>query len=1503
MRKLILFFLVLSFIVVLSALDETKTIIDEDFLALRAASLGGDDIIEHYYQQCLSNATLSRDDWESPGRDMGARGNNFFAPEYANKAMVGAIGELDIFLEESYDFLLNPFSIDYISIQNDIIPYLDTTDGNTDTSFVRGLSLGYILYDLAQMCDMLWYYDSGNPNHQQYLAAKLDSLAYYTTDTILDNFTNWCSWGHLNGATLPTTGWTNGKLRLLAGLGYAGCVLDGVPGVSLYNGETYADNADYYYNIAKGQLFEYLDPTTTNTFDDDDGVISGYMDVCYGDDSSLYKESFSYYSWNMEQLTGFFTAAKRVRGENFYDNEIVVNAVKENILLHGPDMEGITFGDCWKSIGTTSNISKISEKPMQFFYQNDNAPEVRNYSAWLFNAYRNIYNNNYPQFHHLLDSVLLSYNSNRDISQVISLPEAISSGSYSENSEYTIIRSEVSNTTEFHQTPTLYITHRNTYAPGHSDDDQTSFVMFYKGKDILIDPGYKDGAGWSNQFGEEWLDSPYAHNMPIIQPDLQNESDFLIEKGYWSGTQVGDGVLDNIPPYGDMMYYPETPSNPYYRNINPAYRRYSYKNSLTQSTKIEMNYSIPSGYQYDTNWNRYFLSYDVKQTRNFYQIDDLYFIIFDELDNNSQNNYSYRNQLHFVPYRRTSDDQTLTYDSEGVFSFNDTDIDQDLHLFGVLGSSEEFSTVIDPDLPVGWKFTNRLYRHRRTRSEVSSTSADVKFLTLLIPSESDSSAIEYVENYSNGYGVNYDFDPNDSFKTYAAVYSGDTFFRFYQDEMQFNTAADFFLIKTNEDCSSIEKLILNGDNSFEVHDLVGTRFPDILVYDSDYDSEEVIAEWTSTGELEITTVMSFSNPIPLPIPKPRFKILRNGVSPEKLISKTQYYSNDSTNPERGIINNNIASLAYDDDYFYVNYSYADLAGKNLLTTDLVIYQGTFDGITIQDTTQFGRGDIVLGDEITVPVDTEIVFKPGAHPQLKSDFELTVDGTLTALGEAENKISFDKYSSTNWQKIEIANGGNASFKHCNIYNGLYPLQNKGYVSVDSCFFYENTSGILLDTPSGYQIENTQIDRCGSFGVLLRNSHLISDKSYLKNNLIRYNTYGIWFYNASGNVSADTLYANEAAGIMCNRYSNPVVKQTSVSSTMNSPNDNPEIKLSDGSYPITDRTYNDIIFGAGYSIYNADTNPVAYNSRTNWWGTTDITDISNSFYPSSWSVTISPIASAPNVGYTPRSNTGLFWEGLEAEEMGDLVTAKAKYYECIDTDANDIEALWAANRLLNCSTSNSDYSQLRDFYLELSQSNENSKLSEMSSILSIYCNRKSSNYQNAITEYELHLEDDITFIDSVFTQLDIVYTYMEAESDGRSSGLRFLNPSNSIESLEQAQNREAMLWKLMREKTDSDGSVYSPEMFEYKLKANYPNPFNPTTNISFSLPAEAEIKLNIYNIKGQKVKTLTNSIYPQGNHNVMWNGRDDNGQPVGSGVYFYRLQVDGKTQATRKCLLLK
>ena len=85
--------------------------------------------------------------------------------------------------------------------------------------------------------------------------------------------------------------------------------------------------------------------------------------------------------------------------------------------------------------------------------------------------------------------------------------------------------------------------------------------------------------------------------------------------------------------------------------------------------------------------------------------------------------------------------------------------------------------------------------------------------------------------------------------------------------------------------------------------------------------------------------------------------------------------------------------------------------------------------------------------------------------------------------------------------------------------------------------------------------------------------------------------------------------------------------------------------------------------------------------------------------------------------------------------------------------------------------------------------------------------------------------------------------------------------------------------------------------------YPNPFNPSTSISFSISAKSKIELTIYNIKGQRVKSLLNNTLDSGVHSVVWNGDDDFGKLVSSGVYLYKLNVNGKAVAVKKCLLLK
>ena len=88
----------------------------------------------------------------------------------------------------------------------------------------------------------------------------------------------------------------------------------------------------------------------------------------------------------------------------------------------------------------------------------------------------------------------------------------------------------------------------------------------------------------------------------------------------------------------------------------------------------------------------------------------------------------------------------------------------------------------------------------------------------------------------------------------------------------------------------------------------------------------------------------------------------------------------------------------------------------------------------------------------------------------------------------------------------------------------------------------------------------------------------------------------------------------------------------------------------------------------------------------------------------------------------------------------------------------------------------------------------------------------------------------------------------------------------------------------------------------LFQNYPNPFNPETIIKFSLDSESLVIINIYNIRGQKVKSLVNDTKTSGNHQVIWNGSDESGLSVSSGIYFYRMQANYFT-TTKKMLLLK
>ncbi len=114
-------------------------------------------------------------------------------------------------------------------------------------------------------------------------------------------------------------------------------------------------------------------------------------------------------------------------------------------------------------------------------------------------------------------------------------------------------------------------------------------------------------------------------------------------------------------------------------------------------------------------------------------------------------------------------------------------------------------------------------------------------------------------------------------------------------------------------------------------------------------------------------------------------------------------------------------------------------------------------------------------------------------------------------------------------------------------------------------------------------------------------------------------------------------------------------------------------------------------------------------------------------------------------------------------------------------------------------------------------------------------------------------------------------------------------------------EAFFDQLLDEigETDVEKNIMLPDGF---YSFFYPNPFNPLTTIEFNLPEETVVSLNIYNIKGQKVRTLIDEHKPAGKHTAVWDGESNNSKPVSSGVYFYNLKA-GTYEKTEKMILLK
>jgi hypothetical protein len=174
-----------------------------------------------------------------------------------------------------------------------------------------------------------------------------------------------------------------------------------------------------------------------------------------------------------------------------------------------------------------------------------------------------------------------------------------------------------------------------------------------------------------------------------------------------------------------------------------------------------------------------------------------------------------------------------------------------------------------------------------------------------------------------------------------------------------------------------------------------------------------------------------------------------------------------------------------------------------------------------------------------------------------------------------------------------------------------------------------------------------------------------------------------------------------------------------------------------------------------------------------------------------------------------------------------------------------------------------------------------------------------YEEAISLYEEIINDPPNDIKQLLAELDGAYCYYKlVESGARNLPIECKRRPNNFKQYSAIKD-EIYDLILYGGSEEPDSTIPAIPV----LSANYPNPFNPTTTINFSVPTESKVNITVYNVKGQKVKTLVSDKLERGSHQVLWHGKDNNDNSVASGVYFYKLNVDGKQKGIKKMLLLK
>ena len=578
------------------------------------------------------------------------------------------------------------------------------------------------------------------------------------------------------------------------------------------------------------------------------------------------------------------------------------------------------------------------------------------------------------------------------------------------------------------------------------------------------------------------------------------------------------------------------------------------------------------------------------------------------------------------------------------------------------------------------------------------------------------------------------------------------------------------------------------------------------------------------------------------------------------------------------------------------------------TVTLTVKQGT----TVQFT--YGKnmtisGTLISEEDITIPTGSTLTVNSGAQIKFAAGKKLIVNGTLNATSATFTDIT----TGTTWGGIVFQSGSNGNLNGCNInhvlaYGAGAIAMNNASPQIQYCTIENNTSGStsgisLVSGANPYVHHNT---------IRNNSSHAVSIN----------NAYGKFQYNnIYGTANKYCLYAYDAAPIFS--YSSPT------------PYYEGKNLLRDGLYGIYATAGSNV--AAGYTAWaynnsihnNSSYNVIALSSSVvsavnNWWNTInpDVIEYKLSTDGTSTIYYYPFLDEAPSTSLMKLSDdiqnldsdfSNKLYQAIELRLSGKEEEALLIIKEILKNAPDSKEAVLALNEIGRFTNLNLQAS-VKDYIDVISKSEKyDNKLKAYSELLLGKIIAKQGDIYSAIevnngvktkhkgTEYELLAGIRNFFL--YYNNGEIKNAEMETEKLKSVFG----NDENII----------AVEWLLGIENDSyvSEGNEYQEDTEENEenipaeitLVGNYPNPFNPNTVIKYTLPVMSNVKLAIYNMLGQEIKTFESSSVSEGVHQFTWDGTNKNNEQVSSGIYIYRLKAvgnDGRIfEKSSKMLLLK